>query len=193
MVARLPRARTWAPFLAVVALASRSPERIWIYDRKTLTPLDSFGRPGVAPGEFYVLHHMTSDSKGNLYSSEVEDGRRIQNPPEGFTVVCGMKLVTGPKGRFQILLRDQGVVNDVLAFVGIGRIALYKNIVGVTIGIAHILLPFAVMPMYGTMSGIDRRLLLAAESLGAHPADQLIKLDSITQDTVPVAGFATEL
>jgi DNA-binding beta-propeller fold protein YncE len=59
-------------------IASRSPERIWVYDRKTLQPLDSFGRPGVAPGEFYVLHHMTSDSKGNLYSSEVEDGRRIQ-------------------------------------------------------------------------------------------------------------------
>jgi hypothetical protein len=59
-------------------VASRSPERIWVYDRKTLQPLDSFGRPGVAPGEFYVLHHMTSDSKGNLYSSEVEDGRRIQ-------------------------------------------------------------------------------------------------------------------
>jgi DNA-binding beta-propeller fold protein YncE len=59
-------------------VASRSPERIWVYDRKTLQPLTSFGRPGVAPGEFYVLHHMTSDSKGNLYASEVEDGRRIQ-------------------------------------------------------------------------------------------------------------------
>ena len=59
-------------------VASRSPARIWVYDRKTLQPLDSFGRPGVAPGEFYVLHHMTTDSKGNLYTSEVEDGRRIQ-------------------------------------------------------------------------------------------------------------------
>jgi DNA-binding beta-propeller fold protein YncE len=59
-------------------VASRSPARIWVLDRKTLQPLDSFGRPGVAPGEFYVLHHMTADSKGNLYSSEVEDGRRIQ-------------------------------------------------------------------------------------------------------------------
>jgi DNA-binding beta-propeller fold protein YncE len=59
-------------------VASRSPARIWIFDRKTLKPLDSFGRPGVAPGEFYVLHHMTSDSKGNLYASEVEDGRRVQ-------------------------------------------------------------------------------------------------------------------
>ena len=59
-------------------VASRSPARIWIFDRKTLEPLDSFGRPGVAPGEFYVLHHMASDSKGNLYTTEVEDGRRIQ-------------------------------------------------------------------------------------------------------------------
>jgi DNA-binding beta-propeller fold protein YncE len=59
-------------------VASRSPARIWVLDRKTLEPLDSFGRPGVAPGEFYVLHHMTSDLKGNLYASEVEDGRRIQ-------------------------------------------------------------------------------------------------------------------
>jgi hypothetical protein len=59
-------------------VASRSPARIWIYDRKTLQPLDSFGRPGVNPGEFDVLHHMTTDAKGNLYTSEVEDGRRVQ-------------------------------------------------------------------------------------------------------------------
>jgi len=59
-------------------VASRSPARVWVFDRKTLKPLDSFGRPGIAPGEFDVLHHMTTDSKGNLYTSEVEDGRRIQ-------------------------------------------------------------------------------------------------------------------
>src|SRR6266542_5391356 len=59
-------------------VASRSPARIWVYDRKTMQPLDSFGRPGVAPGEFFVLHHMTTDSKGNLFTSEVQDGRRIQ-------------------------------------------------------------------------------------------------------------------
>jgi hypothetical protein len=59
-------------------VASRSPARIWVYERKTMQPLYSFGKPGVAPGEFYVLHHMTTDSKGNLYTSEVEDGHRIQ-------------------------------------------------------------------------------------------------------------------
>jgi DNA-binding beta-propeller fold protein YncE len=59
-------------------VASRSPARIWVLDRKTLEPLDSFGRPGVAPGEFYVIHHMNVDSKGNLYVTEVQDGKRVQ-------------------------------------------------------------------------------------------------------------------
>jgi hypothetical protein len=49
-----------------------------VLDRRSLILLDSFGRPGIAPGEFNVLHHMTTDSKGNLYTSEVQDGRRVQ-------------------------------------------------------------------------------------------------------------------
>ena len=59
-------------------VASRSPARVWILDRKTLEPLDSFGRPGIAPGEFYVMHHMNVDAKGNLYVTEVQDGKRVQ-------------------------------------------------------------------------------------------------------------------
>ena len=59
-------------------VASRSPARVWVLDRKTLETLDSFGRPGVAPGEFYVMHHMNVDAKGNLYVTEVQDGKRIQ-------------------------------------------------------------------------------------------------------------------
>jgi hypothetical protein len=59
-------------------VASRSPARVWVLDRKTLTPLDSFGRGGVAPGEFYVMHHMSVDATGNLYITEVQNGRRIQ-------------------------------------------------------------------------------------------------------------------
>ena len=59
-------------------VASRSPARVWVLDRKTLEPLNSFGRPGVMPGEFYVMHHMNVDSKGNLYVTEVQDGKRVQ-------------------------------------------------------------------------------------------------------------------
>jgi sugar lactone lactonase YvrE len=59
-------------------VASRSPAQIWVFDRKTLQPLESFGRPGIGPGEFDALHEMATDSHGNLYVSEVEDGRRVQ-------------------------------------------------------------------------------------------------------------------
>ena len=59
-------------------VASRSPARVWVLDRKTLEPLDSFGRNGIGPGEFYVMHHMNVDSKGNLYVTEVQDGKRLQ-------------------------------------------------------------------------------------------------------------------
>ena len=69
-------------------VASRSPARLWILDRATLEPLDSFGRNGIAPGEFYVMHHMNVDTKGNLYVTEVQDGKRIQK-----FVFKGMKTV----------------------------------------------------------------------------------------------------
>jgi DNA-binding beta-propeller fold protein YncE len=73
-------------------VASRSAARIEVFDRKTLQYLDSFGRPGVAPGEFDVLHHMNTDSKGNLYVSEVEDGKRIQK-----FVFKGVVSIPAPK------------------------------------------------------------------------------------------------
>ena len=59
-------------------VASRSPGRIWVFDRKTLQPLYAFGRPGIEPGEFFALHGMETDTKGNLYTTEVEDGKRVQ-------------------------------------------------------------------------------------------------------------------
>ena len=38
------------------------------------------GRKGQSKGnkEFYVMHHMNVDAKGNLYVTEVQDGKRIQ-------------------------------------------------------------------------------------------------------------------
>jgi len=71
-------------------VASRSPSRVIVYDRKTLAYLTEFGSLGVRPGEFYGLHHMTTDTRGNLYTSEVEDGRRVQK-----FVYRGMAPATG--------------------------------------------------------------------------------------------------
>jgi putative spermidine/putrescine transport system permease protein len=75
-----------------------------------------------------------------------------------------------------VLLQDTGVVNDVLDALGIGRLSLIRNTVGVTIGMTQILLPFMVLPLYSTMQGIDRRLLQAAEGLGARPLTAFLRV-----------------
>ena len=59
----------------------RSQEKILILDRKTLEILGSVGDgPGRAPGQLYILHSIAVDSKGNIYTSEVNDNgnRRAQ-------------------------------------------------------------------------------------------------------------------
>ena len=63
-------------------VGNRSQAKVMIFARTTLDLLDSFGRSGSAPGEFGTLHHMATDSKGNLYVTEVTplrpENRRIQ-------------------------------------------------------------------------------------------------------------------
>ncbi|BFM14679.1 hypothetical protein R50073_08620 [Maricurvus nonylphenolicus] len=52
--------------------------KIWFLDRKTLDVVGSFGTQGHKPGELYALHHMDSDSEGNLYTAEVDKNSRVQ-------------------------------------------------------------------------------------------------------------------
>ena len=66
-----------------------------------------------------------------------------------------------------ILLSDNGVINNMLNALGLERLPLIRTELGVTIGMTQLLLPFMVLPLYNSMIGVDRRLVLAAESLGA--------------------------
>jgi DNA-binding beta-propeller fold protein YncE len=63
-------------------IANRSQAQVMIFNRKTLEFLDSFGQWGSAPGQFGTLHHLSIDSKGNLYTAEVTPlkpvNRRVQ-------------------------------------------------------------------------------------------------------------------
>ena len=51
---------------------------IHVLDRQTLEVLDSFGSHGLEPGQFGGVHHIATDSQGNLYTAEAQDGRRAQ-------------------------------------------------------------------------------------------------------------------
>ncbi len=52
--------------------------RIWILLRETHQVLGAIGRNGRYAGEFTWLHSIATDSQGNLYTTEVNTGRRVQ-------------------------------------------------------------------------------------------------------------------
>lgn len=69
-----------------------------------------------------------------------------------------------------ILLQDSGVINSLLRAAGFDGIRLIRTQTGVVIGMAQVLLPFMILPLYSVMKGIDLRLVQAARSLGARPS-----------------------
>jgi len=61
-----------------IYLTDGTNERVRILQRDTMTELASFGRGGRQPGEFYGVHSIAVDSKGNIYTTETFEGKRIQ-------------------------------------------------------------------------------------------------------------------
>jgi hypothetical protein len=53
-------------------------EQVLIMSRITGSILDKFGQPGRQASQFTFLHSVNKDSKGNLYTGETINGRRIQ-------------------------------------------------------------------------------------------------------------------
>ena len=52
--------------------------KIRVIDRQSLEELYNFGEGGHYPGQFYSIHSIAIDSKGNLYTTETYQGRRVQ-------------------------------------------------------------------------------------------------------------------
>ena len=61
-----------------IFLADGSNEKVYIMLRDTLEILTSFGDGGRQPGEFYAVHSIATDSKGNIYTTETYRGQRVQ-------------------------------------------------------------------------------------------------------------------
>jgi len=53
-------------------------QKLRIFDRQSMEELTNFGKGGHYPGEWYSLHNIATDSKGNLYTVETYQGRRLQ-------------------------------------------------------------------------------------------------------------------
>jgi DNA-binding beta-propeller fold protein YncE len=77
-------------------LADGEDDKVLVILRDTLEVLTSFGEGGRQPGEFYGVHSIATDSKGNIYTTETYRGQRVQK----FTY----------KGLAPATKKDQGVV-----------------------------------------------------------------------------------
>ncbi len=59
-------------------LADGKNMKVYIMDRKGLEILTSFGGGGRQPGQFFAVHSIATDSKGNIFTTETYEGKRVQ-------------------------------------------------------------------------------------------------------------------
>ena len=74
-------------------VADGSNHRVYVVDRASLEVLTSFGDGGRQPGQFIGVHSIATDSKGNVYTTETYDGKRLQK-----FVYMGMGRVPAEQG-----------------------------------------------------------------------------------------------
>ena len=68
-----------------------------------------------------------------------------------------------------VILFENGLINNALAAVGIGRVRMIFNKTGVTIGLTEILMPYMILALMAGFGKLDARIEEAAASLGASP------------------------
>ena len=72
-----------------------------------------------------------------------------------------------------VLLQHQGVINDILVYLGViddaNRFTMIYNMIGTYVAMTHVLLPFMILPLYSVMLSIPPTYVRAAASLGANP------------------------
>jgi DNA-binding beta-propeller fold protein YncE len=61
-----------------IFLADGTNEKVRIVLRESLEELTNFGDGGRQPGQFFGVHSIATDSKGNLYTTETYEGKRLQ-------------------------------------------------------------------------------------------------------------------
>jgi DNA-binding beta-propeller fold protein YncE len=59
-------------------VADGKNEHIYVMDRQSLEVLTQFGDGGRQPGQWFAVHSIATDSKGNLYTTETYEGKRVQ-------------------------------------------------------------------------------------------------------------------
>ena len=66
------------------------------------------------------------------------------------------------------LLQDTGIINNLLAAIGLPRLKLIRPPAAVVLGMVYNYLPYMILPLYSVIVKIDHRLIEAAEDLGCN-------------------------
>jgi spermidine/putrescine transport system permease protein len=74
------------------------------------------------------------------------------------------------------ILEPKGLINSLLALVGLPEQMLIYNRFGVGLGMVYNYLPFMVLPIYSVLVKMDKNLLEAAEDLGADRFHKFLKV-----------------
>jgi hypothetical protein len=74
-------------------LADGTNEKVRIVLRDTLKEVSNFGDGGRQPGQFFGVHSIATDSKGNVYTAETNEGKRVQK-----FVYKGLGMVPAEQG-----------------------------------------------------------------------------------------------
>ena len=61
-----------------IFVADGTNEKVRIVLREPLQELTNFGDGGRQPGQFFGVHSIATDSKGNIYTTETYEGKRLQ-------------------------------------------------------------------------------------------------------------------
>ena len=81
-------------------LADGANEKIHVFDRQSMTELTAFGDGGRQPGQFYAVHSIATDSRGNVYTTETYEGKRLQRfMYKGVGAVAANQGVVWPRSK----------------------------------------------------------------------------------------------
>ena len=79
------------------------------------------------------------------------------------------------------MLQDDGLINTILGFLGIGPIKMIHTGFAVILGMVYNFIPFMILQIYTSLTKMDRSLLEAASDLGAN------KLHAFLRVTLPLS------
>lgn len=66
------------PAQKYIFLADGKNERVYVIDRQSLEIITQFGDGGRQPGQWFAVHSIATDSRGNIFTTETYEGKRLQ-------------------------------------------------------------------------------------------------------------------